>query len=311
MPQIVRYAQLSVDEAKCESAAQQLNIAMEGRSNDKVQMISITRQLNAEERFVCAKIFQQKFGKSLLTVLKDELSGDLEDFFIVCYSGFYNQWAQFVYDSMKGKKIDQVFMAEILFMMTFDDLKKVTVAYTELFGADMKADVLTEVAGTEFHALFLSWFESGNIYGGDIEKIVDYMVDTLTATDFNARIVNILTKCHSRVYRQVQEPFKQRTGDDFINILKKKYDAKNEKVFMECHYALLNQQEFIARQLMLAFKGAGTDEDKMMRVTQLYSDRLHGDSITQAYAAYGDIEKTIKADLSGKSEDLVLALWGF
>nr|AMP46310.1 annexin 7 [Spironucleus barkhanus] len=313
MPQIVRYSELPVDQAKCESSANELNEAMQGRGNDKAKMIEITRLLNAEERFVCAKIFQEKYGKSLTTVLKEELSGDLEDFFVVCYSGFYSQWAEFVFESMKGKKHDQVLMAEALFLMTADDLKKVSAAFLVKYGVDMKEEVMTEVANTEYLPLFKSWFENNNIYGGNLDALVDYMLATLECgkEEFTKRVVNILTNCHSRIYRQVQEPFKQKSGKDFVEVLKKHYDAQTEKVYMECHYALLNQKEFVARQLMLSFKGAGTDEDKLMRVTQLYSDRLSGDVIKQAYQDFGDIEKSIKSELSGKSEDLVLALWGF
>ena len=76
------------------------------------------------------------------------------------------------------------------------------------------------------------------------------------------------------------------------------------------HDFLLNWQECIAEQVNKAVKGLGTDDEGLINMTVLYSDYMRGEIIRRAYTKFGDVEKALKRDLTGKYETAVLALWG-
>ena len=42
----------------------------------------------------------------------------------------------------------------------------------------------------------------------------------------------------------------------------------------------------------------------------LFSDRIYGEALIEAYEPFGDIVKDIKRDLTGKLEKAILAMWG-
>ena len=58
-------------------------------------------------------------------------------------------------------------------------------------------------------------------------------------------------------------------------------------------------------------KGMGTDEEALLRVTELFGDRMKGGLIKESYVQFGDVEKDFKSELNKKEEPLFLALWGF
>ena len=66
----------------------------------------------------------------------------------------------------------------------------------------------------------------------------------------------------------------------------------------------------VASLINKAVKGLGTDDESLINVTVLYSDYFKGDAIRRAYTEYGDVEKALKRDLTGKYEKAVLGMWG-
>ena len=85
---------------------------------------------------------------------------------------------------------------------------------------------------------------------------------------------------------------------------------KSELAFLLAHEYLLNPSVAVGFCLYKAVKGAGTDDDMMVILTALFSDYFKGDAIVKAYEGFGNVVKDLKGDLSGKYEDVVLAMWG-
>nr|AMP46311.1 annexin 8 [Spironucleus barkhanus] len=311
MPQNVKYPEMTCDRADAYSqAADELNAAMAGKGNNKDELIRITKQFNALERFEISKQYESKFSKKLADVFKDELKGDLEMYFCVLYSGYYNQWATWIFETIQGKKDNLDDLSELLFMLTKEDFDKVSAQYEQQYGVNMKDTIIEDIKDSQVAGLLKYYLESNNKYGAGAEKLADYLFEKMEDEECEKRFTNILCNCHSRIYKEVCDKMKEKHGKEMEEIIKKKFGGKQEFAFLDAHHSLLDHKTGVARQLHLCFKGAGTDEKMMIKITQLFGDRMKGGLIQQAFSPFGDVAKDIKSDLSGKDEDLILALWG-
>jgi hypothetical protein len=71
----------------------------------------------------------------------------------------------------------------------------------------------------------------------------------------------------------------------------------------------LDPDKAIAFALKCCTKGAGTADDALVFLTCRFADWMRGEHIQGKYQQFGDMKKDITRDLTGKYQDMVLALW--
>ena len=122
--------------------------------------------------------------------------------------------------------------------------------------------------------------------------------------------MNVLTNCHPDIYHQACDVYQKKYGKTMEKLIKSEFSGKAEDAFLAAHYTLYDFNAAIARYVKLAYKGLGTDEARLIRMTALFSDRVNGEDLKRAYLPFGDVVKDTKRDLSGNFEKAILALWG-
>ena len=80
--------------------------------------------------------------------------------------------------------------------------------------------------------------------------------------------------------------------------------------FSVAHMLMYDPNLVIPYAIHRCLKGAGTADAALIYITLAFAD-WYKNVIADMYKPFGDFVKDIKKDLSGKYQDLILALWGF
>ena len=159
--------------------------------------------------------------------------------------------------------------------------------------------------------LLRAWLHADNNQQAAPEEIADalYKASKGMGTD-EAVFINVLCNCHPKVYAEACDIFNKKYGKSMEKIIKSEFTGKAEDAFLMAHFTLYNYNMAVARSIKDAYSGIGTNENKLIRLTVLFSDRVNGETLKRAYLPYGDIVKDTKRDLTGKFEKAILTMWG-
>nr|AMP46306.1 annexin 3 [Spironucleus barkhanus] len=290
--------------------AEKLYKAMKGIGTNEEAIIEVASSHSAEERLAIAEAFLGLYGDSLEKYLKKELTGNLEKLMVPLFKGRYSMWAQYINEAIKGAGTDEQLLIEMIFLLNDSDQQRVEVEYRRLFGKDLKTAVENDISGGHWAKLIRAWLHAKNDSGADPEKIADDLWEAAKGAGTDEQVfMSILANCHPALYKAVCDKFIMKYRKDVADIIKKEFSGKSEEAFLSAHYSLFDRSIAAARQIKLAYKGAGTDEMQLIRATVLFSDRVRGNDLKQAYKVFGDVLKDTKKDLNGKFEKAIISLW--
>nr|AMP46316.1 annexin 13 [Spironucleus barkhanus] len=290
--------------------AEKLYKAMKGLGTNEQVIFEVASSHTAEERFSIAEAFVGLYGDTLEKWFKKELSGNLEKLMVPLFKGRYAMWAQFINDAVKGAGTDERSLIELVFLMNDADQQRVEIEYQRLFGKQLKQSIENDISGGHWAKLIRAWLHAKNDSGADPEKIADDLWNAAKGAGTDEQVfMQILANCHADLYRKVCDVFLMKYRKDLAEIIKREFSGKSEDAFMSAHYSLYDKRVAVARQLKLAYKGAGTDEMQLIRATVLFSDRVRGHELKEAYQIFGDVLKDTKRDLTGKFEKAVIQMW--
>nr|AMP46312.1 annexin 9 [Spironucleus barkhanus] len=290
--------------------AEKLKKAMKGLGTDEEAIIAISSAHTAEERQQISDAFLGLYGDSLEKIMKKELTGKLEQLLVPLFKGRFTMWAQYINEALKGAGTDEDLLFEMIFLLNDQDQQRVETEYKKLYGKELKKAIENDISGGKWAKLIRAWLNAKNDSNTSPEFIADSLWNAAKGAGTDEQVfMQILANCKPEVYHQACEIFQNKHKKDVGSIIKREFSGKSEDAFMAAHYSLLNQRIAIARQIKLAYKGAGTDEDQLIRATVLFSDRVRGNELKEAYKQFGDVLKDTKRDLTGKFEKAVVSLW--
>ncbi|KAH0574417.1 Annexin 9 [Spironucleus salmonicida] len=292
-------------------AAERLYKAMKGLGTDEATLIDVAASHTADERLAIAEAFAGLYGDTLEKWLKKELSGHLEKLMVQLFKGRYQMWAQYLDDAVRGAGTDEKLLIEMIFLMSDQDQQRVEVEYRKLFNKDLTKTIEGDISIGHWAKLIRAWLHAKNDAPANPEKIADDLWAAAKGAGTDEQVfMQVLANCQPDVYHQACDAFLRKYRKDVAEVIKREFSGKSEKAFLAAHYSLFDKRQSIARNLYLSYKGAGTDEARLIRQTVLFSDQLRGQQLVEAYKIFGDVVKDTKRDLSGKFEKAVLAVWG-
>ncbi|XP_065838217.1 annexin A7-like [Oscarella lobularis] len=298
-----------------ETAAEKLRKAMKGMGTDEKTIIDVLTNCSNAQRQEIKLQFKTMFGKDLISDLKSELRGNLEDITLALMERTDVFDAKELKDAMKGAGTDESVLIEILCSRTPEEIAQIKKTYKEKCKSNLEKDVMSETSG-HFRRLLVSLLQANR----DTGTAVDADLARKEASDlYEAGVAHwgtdesVFNKVMaSRNYAQLRATFqayKELAGHDMIKAIEKEMSGDVESGFKAIVKVVMDTPGYFAERLQKSMKGAGTKDSQLIRVLVSRSEIDLAD-VKEAFAR--DYKKPlaqwIKGDTSGDYKKMCLAI---
>ena len=254
-----------------QAAADRLHTALFGKNREEV-CLDVVINNDLEHRLLIAKKYGELFGNPLYEDMKSKLSGHFKELCGYCFLTPMEFNAKMLKRGFKGLSIDEQLIFEILANHTLEEYKQIEDAYrTETkkelskdleksFSGGLKKDLLNLIS-TERRT-------NENPDRGECEKLADLLINSGEKNwieDENFfRDVFIL--CSPEEMVLVGRYYFQKTGNNLIDVIEKKFSGKNRTLLREVVFANIIPHELYAEKINNSIKGLGTNTALLNRV---------------------------------------------
>ena len=292
-----------------------LRKAMEGFGTDEDALIKIVANRSSAQRQKIKDEYKATFGRDLISDLKKELGGKLEDAMVAFFLDPVEYDAQSLKNAMKGAGTDEDTLIEIIASRPPPILKAISSKYESLYNKKLEDDVHKETSGT-LRNLLISLLQckrrvNNNPNPQECANIAKEIFDAGEAkmgTDesvFNRYFVTLSPNelcCVAQQYHKL-------SGHTILEAIDKEFSGASKKAFRTIVYATISPSEYFACRVNEAIKGFGTDDKLLIRVLITRSE-IDMPQIKQYYKQlYGkDMIQAIESDISGHYKKLLVSL---
>ncbi|XP_075070140.1 annexin A13 [Mixophyes fleayi] len=298
-----------------EQDAKKLQKACKGMGTNEKAIIEILANRSSDQRQAIKQKYKTMFGKDLDAVLKSELSGDFRKTALALLFRPCEFDAQELRKAMKGAGTNESLLIQILCTRDNKQIRNIKEAYKRLHDRDLEKDVQSETSGY-FRKILISLLQANRDEGLDINKdLAGQDAKTLyeagearwgsDESEFNVILA-------SRNYMQLRATFKAYEilhGKNLEDVIKSETSGDLKKAYLTIVQCTKDCQGYFAKKLYKAMKGAGTDEDTLIRILVTRAE-IDLETIKQKYLELykKSLADAIKSDTSGDFCKILLAL---
>ncbi|XP_053103493.1 annexin A13 isoform X1 [Hemicordylus capensis] len=295
--------------------AKALHKACKGMGTDEKAIIEILSNCSSDQRQQVKQQYKAMYGKDLEEVLKGELSGNFEKTALALLDQPWEYNARELRKAMKGAGTDEAVLIEILCTQINQQIISIKDAYKRIFDRDLESDVKSETRGS-FRKILLSVLQANrdqeikineNLAQNDAKDLYEagegrWGTDELAFND-------VLAKRNYMQLRATFEAYKQLTGKDIEDSIKSETSGDLEKAYLTLVRCSRDCQAYFATCLYDAMKGAGTDEETLIRIVVTRAEidlQTIKEKFQQMYNK--SLAEAIQSDTSGDFKKLLIAL---
>jgi len=294
-----------------------LRKAMKGLGTDEDKIIAVLSNRCAGQRLEIAHAFKCEFGRDLIKDLKDELGGKFEKLVLALMETPYEYLAHELNRAMKGIGTQEHILTEILCTRSNQDIHGIVSAYQEKFGESLEESIGGEVSGHYKRLLIMLLNgDRDEVSGVDMDRAAESAQTLFDAgegsmgTDEEV-FTTLLTHESFPQLQVIFDEYRKISGKTIEQAVKAELSGDIEAAILTIVKCANNRNRYYAVKLHESMKGAGTDDETLMRIIVSRCEIDLG-GIKREYADF--YEKTlfdsVKKETSGDYKNALLALIG-
>ncbi|XP_039196850.1 annexin A6 isoform X1 [Crotalus tigris] len=302
--------------------AKVLRKAMKGFGTDEDAIIEVVTQRSNDQRQEIIKAYKSHYGRDLMADLKSEISGPLAKVILglMMLPAFYD--AKQLKKAMEGAGTDESALIEILATRNNQEIHAINAAYKEAYHKSLE-DALSSDTSGHFKRILVSLAlgnrnEGGEDFGkarADAQVVAETLklsdVSGDDSTSLETRFLSILcTQSYPQLKRVFQE-FIKMTNHDVAHAINKRMSGDVRDAFLAIVRSVKNKQAFFADKLYKSMKGAGTDDQTLIRIIVSRSETDLLNIRREFWELYDkSLYHMIEKDTSGDYRKALLAVCG-
>jgi annexin A7/11 len=297
------------------SDAEAIRNAMKGFGTDEEALIKIVANRTNAQRQKIKEEYKTAYGRDLISDLKSELRGKLEDAMVALFTEPIEYDCDSLKNAMKGAGTDEDSIIEIITSRPNWMLKKIKDKYKEKYKKDLESAIKGEVHG-DLERLLVSILqckrsENNNPNQSQCQKEAQELFDAgekKWGTD-SAVFNKIFTGCSPAEITCIAREYHKIAGHTILDAIDKEFSGNTKKALRSIVYATISPSEYFATRVKDAIKGFGTNDHLLIRVL-VTRDEIDMPQIKQYYKQlYGnDMVEDIKKDIGGDYRKLMVEL---
>ncbi|XP_061569425.1 annexin A13 [Cololabis saira] len=289
--------------------------ACKGFGTDEKAIIEILANRSADQRQEIKQAYFDKYDDELVDKLKSELSGTFEKAILAMLDAPIVYAVKELRKAMKGAGTDEDVLVELLCTATNHDILLFKEYYFQVHERDLEADIEGDTSGDVRNLL------TALLQGTRDES---YEVDDELAEQDATALFEAGEACFgtdentftyilaSRNYLQLQTTFKEYekvSGTEILDAIENETSGTLKRCYKALVRVAKNPQLYFARRLHEAMKGAGTDEDTLIRIIVCRSE-YDLETIKDMYLEKYDVslKDALRDECSGDFKRLLLAI---
>ena len=292
-----------------------LRKAMEGFGTDEDALIKIVANRSNAQRQKIKEEYKTAYGRDLISDLKSELRGKLEDAMVALFTEPIEYDVDSLNRAMKGAGTDEDAVIEIITSRPNWMLKKIKEKFKQKYNKELESAVKSDFHG-DLERLLVSILqckrsENNNPNQSECANLAKELFDAgekKWGTD--SSIFNkIFTGCSPTEIACIAREYHKISGHTILDGIDKEFSGNTKKALRSIVYALISPSEYFATRVQDAIKGFGTNDHLLIRVL-ITRDEIDMPQIKQYYKQlYGnDMVEDIKKDIGGEYRKLMVEL---
>ena len=289
--------------------------AMEGFGTDEDALIKIVANRSNAQRQKIKEEYKTAYGRDLISDLKSELRGKLEDAMVALFTEPIEYDVDSLNRAMKGAGTDEDAVIEIITSRPNWMLKKIKEKFKQKYNKELESAVKSDFHG-DLERLLVSILqckrsENNNPNQSECANLAKELFDAgekKWGTD--SSIFNkIFTGCSPTEIACIAREYHKISGHTILDGIDKEFSGNTKKALRSIVYALISPSEYFATRVQDAIKGFGTNDHLLIRIL-ITRDEIDMPQIKQYYKQlYGnDMVEDIKKDIGGDYRKLMIEL---
>ena len=292
-----------------------LRKAMEGFGTDEDALIKIVANRSNAQRQKIKEEYKTAYGRDLISDLKSELRGKLEDAMVALFTEPIEYDVDSLNRAMKGAGTDEDAVIEIITSRPNWMLKKIKEKFKQKYNKELESAVKSDFHG-DLERLLVSILqckrsENNNPNQSECANLAKELFDAgekKWGTD--SSIFNkIFTGCSPTEIACIAREYHKISGHTILDGIDKEFSGNTKKALRSIVYALISPSEYFATRVQDAIKRFGTNDHLLIRIL-ITRDEIDMPQIKQYYKQlYGnDMVEDIKKDIGGDYRKLMVEL---
>ncbi|XP_067259945.1 annexin A5b [Chanodichthys erythropterus] len=295
--------------------AEVLYKAMKGLGTDEDAILQLlTARSNAQRQEIKAA-FKTLHGKDLVDNLKSELGGKFESLIVALMTPPIMFEVTCLRDAIKGAGTDEKVLIEILASRSANEINEIKSLYKREHNDDLEEDVTGDTAG-HFKRMLVVLLQASRQQGIQ-EGLIQSDAQALFAageqkygTD-EGQFITILGNRSSAHLKRVFEEYRKLSGFEIEESIQRETSGTLQEVLLAVVKCARSVPGYFAESLYGAMKGAGTDDQTLIRIMASRSEVDMLDIRAEFRKKFAtSLHKMIQGDTAGDYRKALLLLCG-